>query len=249
MRSSPLHTQISYGWFVLAACFFVLFVSMGARNGLGVFVIPMSEDFEWSRATFSLAMAVGWLANGVSQPLIGRIYDRYGARRVISISMVIVGAASMLLAVIDSLWQLILLYGIVISVVSGGASLVTVHAVLAKWFYRRRGIAMSISTAGASAGALVLTPFTAYLIQLVDWRPTWVVLGGIVLALGVPLALLLIRTIPRTWARRPMAHRRRAPGRGQQPRVPRVRWKQTTGASRTGPRPCGSSAAPTSSAA
>ncbi len=196
MRSSPLHTQISYGWFVLAACFFVLFVSMGARNGLGVFVIPMSEDFEWSRGTFSLAMAVGWLANGVSQPLIGRIYDRYGARRVISISMVIVGAASMLLAMIDSLWQLILLYGIVISVVSGGASLVTVHAVLAKWFYRRRGIAMSISTAGASAGALVLTPFTAYLIQLVDWRPTWVVLGGIVLALGVPMALLLIRDDP-----------------------------------------------------
>lgn len=196
MRSSQLHAQISYGWFVLAACFFVLFVSMGARNGLGVFVIPMSEDFEWSRATFSLAMAVGWLANGISQPLIGRIYDRYGARRVISISMVVIGAASMLLAVIESLWQLILLYGIVISVVSGGASLVTVHAVLAKWFYRRRGIAMSISTAGASAGALVLTPFTAYLIQIVDWRPTWVVLGGIVLALGVPLALLLIRDDP-----------------------------------------------------
>ncbi len=196
MRSSQLHTQISYGWFVLAACFFVLFVSMGARNGLGVFVIPMSEDFEWSRGTFSLAMAVGWLANGVSQPLIGRIYDRYGARRVISISMVIIGIASMLLAVIESLWQLILLYGIVISVVSGGASLVTVHAVLAKWFYRRRGIAMSISTAGASAGALVLTPFTAYLIQIVDWRPTWVVLGGVVLALGVPLALLLIRDDP-----------------------------------------------------
>jgi MFS family permease len=42
----------------------------------------------------------------------------------------------------------------------------------------------------------VLTPFTAYLIQLVDWRPTWVVLGGIVLALGVPMALLLIRDDP-----------------------------------------------------
>ncbi len=193
---SPIQTQISYGWFVLAACFFVLFVSMGARNGLGVFVIPMSDEFEWSRGTFSLAMAVGWLANGISQPLIGRIYDRYGARRVISISMVIVGASSMLLSVIDSLWQLVLLYGIVISVVSGGASLVTVHAVLARWFYRRRGIAMAISTSGASAGALVLTPLTAYLILLVEWRLTWVVLGAIVLLLGVPLALLLIRDDP-----------------------------------------------------
>ena len=197
MRASIPRTQISYGWFVLAAGFFVLFISMGARNGLGVFIIPMSDEFGWSRGTISLALAVGWIANAVTQPLIGRIYDRYGARKVISTALLIVGSMAVLLSWTNSLWFMVLVYGLIMSVAAGGASLVTVHAVLAKWFYRRRGIALSISTAGASAGALVLTPFTAYLILLAGWRMTWGVLGMMVLLLGVPVALLLIRDDPR----------------------------------------------------
>ena len=197
MRVSTPRGQISYGWFVLAAGFFVLFISMGARNGLGVFIIPMTDEFGWSRGTISLALAIGWIANAVTQPLIGRIYDRYGARKVISTSLFIVGSTSVLLSWTNSLWFMVVVYGLVMSVAAGGASLVTIHAVLAKWFYRRRGIALSISTAGASAGALVLTPFTAYLILLAGWRMTWGVLGMMVLLLGVPVALLLIRDDPR----------------------------------------------------
>ena len=197
MRASTPRTQISYGWFVLAAGFFVLFISMGARNGLGVFIIPMSDEFGWNRGTISAALAIGWIANAVTQPLIGRIYDQYGARKVISTSLFIVGSTSVLLSWTNSLWFMVLVYGLVMSTAAGGASLVTVHAVLAKWFYRRRGIALSISTAGASAGALVLTPFTAYLILLAGWRMTWGVLGMMVLLLGVPVALLLIRDDPR----------------------------------------------------
>ena len=196
MRHSTTQNRIFYGWFVLAASFFVLFISTGARNGLGFFVIPMSEELEWSRGTISVAFAIGWLANGITQPLIGRIYDRYGARLVISVSLLVVAACAMVLSGTNSLWFLIVVYGVVMSVAAGGASLVTVHAVLAKWFYRRRGMAMSIATSGASAGALVLAPFTAYLILWAGWRMTWGVLGAVVL-LGVPMALLLIRDDPR----------------------------------------------------
>ena len=196
MRHSTTQNRIFYGWFVLAASFFVLFISTGARNGLGFFVIPMSEELEWSRGTISVAFAIGWLANGITQPLIGRIYDRYGARLVISVSLLVVAACAMVLSGTNSLWFLIVVYGVVMSVAAGGASLVTVHAVLARWFYRRRGVAMSIATSGASAGALVLAPFTAYLILWAGWRMTWGVLGAVVL-LGVPMALLLIRDDPR----------------------------------------------------
>jgi MFS family permease len=197
MRHSTTQNRIFYGWFVLAAGFFVLFISTGARNGLGFFVIPMSEELEWSRGTISVAFAIGWLANGITQPLIGRIYDRYGARPVISVSLLVVGACAIVLSGTSSLWFLIVVYGIVMSVAAGGASLVTIHAVVAKWFYRRRGMAMSIVTSGASAGALVLAPFTAYLILWAGWRMTWGVLGAMVLLLGVPIALLLIRDDPR----------------------------------------------------
>ncbi len=153
---------VYYGWFVLAACFFAMFVSVGGRNGFGVFIIDMTDDFGWSRGTISMAIAIGWLVNGASQPFLGRLYDRFGGRRTISISLVVLGAGTMLLSRTNSVWFLILVYGVVMSVAAGGASLVTIHALLARWFYRRRGQVLSISTAGASAGSASSERWTTF---------------------------------------------------------------------------------------
>ena len=187
---------IYYGWFVLSACFFALFVVVGGRNSFGVFIIDMTDEFGWSRGTISLAITVGWLINGASQPFLGRLCDRFGGRRTISISLVVLGASTMLLSQTNSIWFLILVYSVVMSVAAGGASLVTIHALLARWFYRRQGQVFSISASGGSAGALILSPFAAYLILVVGWRMTWTVLGAIILLLAVPLALLVIKDNP-----------------------------------------------------
>ena len=188
--------KIFYGWFILVAGFFILFVSAGARNGLGFFVIPMTEEFEWSRKTISLAFGIGWFTNAITQPFIGRLYDKLGGRIVISISVLVIGISSVLLSFTNSLWFLIIIYGIIMSVASGGASLVTIHAVLARWFHRRRGMAISLATSGASAGSLIIAPFTAYVILLLGWRITWGILGIMILAIGLPMALLIIRNNP-----------------------------------------------------
>ena len=209
---------IFYGWYILAAGFFALFVSVGARNGFGVFVVPMESDLSWTRSEISFAIAIGVLVNGLSQPFLGRIYDRYGARVVISLSLLTLGLATMLLALTGdfgadfaiginvgslinirltaSLLFLIAIYGFIMSTASSGVSLVTVHAVLAKWFYRRRGIALSVSTAAMSAGGLVLTPFAAVLISWQDWRAAWLVLGALVLVLALPLMAFFMRDKP-----------------------------------------------------
>ena len=188
--------KIFYGWFVLVAGFFILFVSAGARNGLGFFVVPMTEEFDWSRKTISLAFGIGWFANAITQPFIGRLHDKLGGRIVISISVLIIGISSISLSFTNSLWFLIITYGIIMSIASGGASLVTIHAVLARWFHRRRGMAISLATSGASAGSLIIAPFTAYVILLLGWRITWGVLGVMILAVGLPMALLIIRNNP-----------------------------------------------------
>jgi MFS family permease len=208
---------IFYGWFIVAAGFFALFVSMGARNGFGVFVVPMTGDLGWTRTEISAAISVGILVNGLSQPFLGRLYDQYGGRIVISLSLLVLGLATMLLAftsgfgttfgidlnfgVVDirlsaSLLFLITVYGLVMSTASSGVSLVTVHAVLAKWFYRRRGIVLSVCTAGTSVGGLILTPFAASLILWAHWRVAWVVLGAFVLVLALPLVAILLRDSP-----------------------------------------------------
>ena len=208
---------IFYGWIVLGAGFFALFVSMGARNGFGVFVVPMTGDLGWTRTEISAAIAVGIMVNGFSQPFLGRIYDRFGGRLVISISLLVLGVATLLLAMTSnfgtsvglavdlgfteirlspSLLFLVAVYGLVMSTASSGVSLVTIHAVLSKWFYRRRALVLSLSTAGTSTGGLILTPFSASLIAWADWRVAWLVLGSLVLVLALPLVAGFLRDQP-----------------------------------------------------
>ncbi|HIM89898.1 MAG TPA: MFS transporter [Dehalococcoidia bacterium] len=196
LERSTARKGIFYGWFVLAAGFFVLFMATGARNGFGVFIVPLTEEFGWSRGALSFAIAVGWGVNGLSQPFIGRLYDRFGGRAVISISLLILGVSTILLNRTTNLWFLIAVYGLIMSTASSGASLVTIHAVLAKWFYRRRGLVISISTAGGSAGSMIMAPFTTYMILWAGWRVSWVVLGGFILVLALPLAFFFIRDNP-----------------------------------------------------
>lgn len=185
-----------YGWFILGVGFFTLFVAAGSRNGFGVFIVPMSEDLGWSRGAISLAIALGWFVNGITLPFLGRIYDQLGGKKVICYSLLVLGAATMGLSLITSLWMLIILYGILMSTAASGASLVTVGAILSKWFYRKRGAVISISSSGASMGSMILAPFATYLILLVGWRITWGVMGGLVLFVALPLAFILIKENP-----------------------------------------------------
>ena len=217
MSLSAPRRGIFYGWMILVVCFFALFVAMGARNGLGVFVVPMTDDIGWTRTEISVAIAVGIMVNGLTQPFLGRLFDRYGGRLVISASLFVLGVATLLLAAINnfgsnfgpaidlgfievrlslSLLFMIAVYGLVMSIASSGVSLVTVHAVLAKWFYRRRGLVLSVCTAGTSAGGAVLTPFAASLIIWANWRITWLVMGFFVLLLALPLVALFLRERP-----------------------------------------------------
>lgn len=221
-----------YGWLIVAVGFFSLFVSMGARNGFGVFIKPMEETLLWpDRAGISFVIAIGTLTNALTQPFIGNLYDKYGARAVISLSLLTLGGATLLLSLTSnfgmtwsvdlrlftltpSLLYLTLIYGVVTSSASGGVSLVTVHSLLSKWFYRRRGLALSLSTAGASAGGLILTPFAAYLIIGAHWRVAWVALGLFVLLLALPLALLIIKDSPESVGETPDGEKAPSPSDG-----------------------------------
>ena len=204
---------IYYGYFVAAAGFFALFVSMGARNGFGVFIETMEADRIWeNRSEISFVIAVGTMVNAITQPFLGRLYDRYGARSVISFSLLVLGLSTLTLSLsgslpdfaIDfgfyrisaSLLYMILIYGVIMSTASSGVSLVTVHSVLSKWFYRKRGIMLSLATAGTSLGGFLLVPFTSSLIYAANWRYAWVVLGLFVLLLALPLVLVVMRNTP-----------------------------------------------------
>jgi MFS family permease len=185
-----------YGWYIVATCMFIAFVSVGARSAFGVFVVPMSEDFGWSRGAISFAAALGFLVNGLTQPLLGGFLDRFGGRKVIVISLLVYGLVTAALSLTFHILFLAFMFGIVASVALSGASLTNTGALLSRWFRRRRATVVGLNAAGLSVGGLLLVPFAMYLLQATNWRLTWAVLGLIILGLGVPLAFLFVRDDP-----------------------------------------------------
>ena len=74
------------------------FVATGARQSFGVFVVPMSDEFGWTRFEVSMAASLGVLVNGISQPFLGRIFDQTGGRKLVLASVIVLSASTMMLA-------------------------------------------------------------------------------------------------------------------------------------------------------
>ena len=196
MDEARVKTALFYGWVIVGASFFISFLTVGGRNGFGVFVIPMSTEFGWDRGTISLAASIGFLLNGLSQPFIGRLYDRIGGRKLILVSLVTIGVCNLLLAATNHIVFLIIIFGVVMSIAMSGGSINTTISIISKWFERKRALAVAIVAAGAPMGGLVLVPLASYLIELAGWRTTWAALGVMVLMLSVPLAYFVMREKP-----------------------------------------------------
>ncbi len=184
-----------FGWYVCAATLFIGFVSIGARNSFGVFVIPMSEEFGWSRFTVSIAAALGVLVNGIIQPFMGQLFDRTGGRKVILTGLLVLGISTILLSLTFHILFLVFMFGFIASMAQGGPALSNTAALMSRWFKRRRATAISINSAALSLGGLIMVPFSMYLLQATSWRVAWIGLGIIVLT-SLPLAYFFIRERP-----------------------------------------------------
>jgi len=188
--------RIFYGWFVLVVCFFIQLVGSGTRVGLGVFVLPMSAEFDWDRTTISLAMAIGILVGGAVQPFMGYTFDKFGSRQIICWCLLVLGASTILLSLTPNILYFIVVYGFVMAIAVGGSSGPVLQSLVSKWFLKKRGLALSISMGGMACATLFMMPFATYMILATDWRTTWVVLGSFVIFLALPLAFFIIKETP-----------------------------------------------------
>ena len=187
-NKSPMY----YGWYIVATAMIIGFIGAGSRQGFGIFVVPMSEEFGWNRGTISFAASLGFLLNGVVQPFMGSFFDKLGGRKVILTCLLVLGITTLSLAFTFHILFLIFVFGVVSSCALSGVSITTTGALLSKWFRKRRATAVSISAAGMSLGGLILVPFSMYLLQATNWRVTWAVLGFMILGISLPMALSLI---------------------------------------------------------
>jgi sugar phosphate permease len=181
-----------YAWTVLGLCFFAILCAQGVRLSFGAFVRPWEDAFGASRGTVALIGSLSFLVYGGSQPFVGRAVDRFGIRRTLAISTLVVAVGLALSAAAQTTWQLALSYGVVASLGFGGASGVAASVAVTYWFTARRGVAFALVEAGFGAGQLLLVPTALLVVSLAGWRAT--LLGGAVL-LAVVVAPVLWRRL------------------------------------------------------
>lgn len=179
-----------YGFIVVVSAFFIMFLGLGFYNTFGVFFKPMISEFGWSRALASGAFSLSSFIRGLSGILMGSFTDRFGARKVLTICGLLIGAGYLLLSQINSAWQLYLLYVVLLGIGMSGVW-VPLLSTIAKWFTKRRSMMTGIVVAGLNISTLALPPVTNWLISLYDWRITYIIMGGVVLVIVVSAAQLL----------------------------------------------------------
>ncbi|MFH1485975.1 MAG: MFS transporter [Chloroflexota bacterium] len=188
--------KIFYGWWVVAASAAVLLVDAGLGfYAFGVFFTPLIEEFGWTRAEFSGTVSLAFVVTGIASPIVGNLTDRFGARKVMLCSAVIMGGSFALLGLTQSLWYFYLVF-VVEAASRAGAHVVPITTLVANWFEKRRGLAMGIVVTGISLGGVLITPLSTYLIDLIGWRLSYLMLGILIWVSVIPLVILVIRNLP-----------------------------------------------------
>jgi MFS family permease len=162
--------NIHYGWVMVGVTFLTALVSAGAVGAPGVFIVPLQKEFGWTTAQISSALSIRFILFGLMAPFAAALMNRYGLRNVTLSALLTVVSALVLSLAMTQVWQLILLWGVVVGIGTGMTALVLGATIAARWFNARRGLVVGILTASAATGQLVFLPLLAHLTEVMGWR-------------------------------------------------------------------------------
>ena len=189
---SPGHTAISpaRAWLLLAAAFVTFSIGAAFMHAYTVFLITFVQVFGWTRAEVSVAYAVSQLVNGASSPIVGMLVDRLGPRRLVLIGGVLLSAGLIANAHAQTLWQVVLLYGVLMTIGANCLGLVVFVPLLSRHFVRNRGMAVAIVQSANGFARAFSAPVTTIMIAGLGWRGAYLWQGIFMAAVLLPLASL-----------------------------------------------------------
>jgi len=187
--------NIHYGWVVVAVTFLAMLVTAGAMGAPGVLIVPLEREFGWDNAQISTALALRLLLFGLFGPFAAAFMNRFGVRRVTLCALTLITAGLLASLAMTRVWQLVLLWGVVVGIGTGLTAIVLAATVATRWFTKRRGLVVGLLTASSATGQLVFLPMIAELTGRFGWRLALVFVCGL-LVLAAIVALLLMRDRP-----------------------------------------------------
>jgi MFS family permease len=197
MESSGNNSQgIFYGWIIVGVALVSMAFWLGIRTSFSVFFVAFLGEFHWSRASTAGVQSLALITYTVLAPIVGGLIDRHGPRRVIVPGILVFALGLGMCSLIKTLPQFYLLYGVIMGSGITCVGIVSYSAVLAHWFEKRRGLASGIAVSGMGLGTFALVPLSQALISRRGWRAAFVVLGGLVMLILLPLNAIFMRHKP-----------------------------------------------------
>ena len=166
----PIPVPFYYGWVVVGLSFLATLTSAGIRSALPVFINPLEAEFGWTRTSISWAGGISLLLFGAGAPVTGALLDRYGPRQIMLGGLTLLGLGVAGTMLMQDLWHLILLWGIVIGIGAAGLSSVMAASIAHRWFVARRGLALGILNGASSTGQLIFIPLLMVVVVSGGWR-------------------------------------------------------------------------------
>lgn len=182
--------RLHLAWVILGICFIDLFINYSVRLGYGVVLPEMIRTLGFSRADGGSIYNAYLLTYIIVTPFTGYLTDRLGARRVISICLVLLGSGVFLLGTAQHLRSACLFFGL--AGLGATGLWVPIITVVQRWFaYQRKGLALGVLSTGYGLGFAVMGVAFPWIVDHYSWRHAWFILGIMALALVVPNALVL----------------------------------------------------------
>lgn len=206
-RPAQTRHRVHRAWWVAVVVLGALVAAAGFRSSTGALLEPLESEFGWSRATTSGAVTANLVLYGLTAPFAAALMERFGIRRVVAASLLLVAAGSGLTIVMTEAWQLWLLWGLAVGIGTGAMALVLGAIVANRWFVEsRRGLVTGVFSAAGAAGQLVFLPGIAALAAGPGWRYAALVVT-VAAVLLVPLVLLVVADHPADVGLRPLGAR------------------------------------------
>lgn len=197
-----------YGWFIVGVAFFALFLNYGIRNTSTVLFKDVIRDIGVSRGAGSIPFTVMVSLYAIGAPVIGKLMDIYGPRRILPAGLAIAGAGLCLCSRITNLATFILFFGVIFGIGGNGIGLVPTNTAVAVWFKRRMGLALGVASVGIGLGTVIIPPVTQLILSRWGWRNAFLFLGLLTVSACVPAYLIMRRerleTQNRTQRERPI---------------------------------------------
>jgi sugar phosphate permease len=187
--------RVHYGWMIAGVTFLTMLVTAGAVGAPGVLILPLQKEFGWQNAEISSALGLRFLLFGLMAPFAAALINRFGMRRIALSALLLIAAGLLLSLAMTRVWQLVLLWGVVIGLGTGLTALVLGVTVATRWFSTRRGLVTGLLTASSATGQLLFLPLLASVSERLGWRPAVAMVCG-ALALTAFAVLAFMRDRP-----------------------------------------------------